>query len=818
MSRALAGGSPVTALAAFHDAALLTAVFYAPIVWGQVAIAETTGAGQLSASAGQAISAALVFLALLAGLLARWIQRRPPVRLPNAVHLPAALFLVIASVSTVGSVNQHASKLELTRLLVGFVLFYLVANRPTLPPARANVVGAAFACSLVLTLVIPVPAEAGLALRMLTVIAVGIAVAVMVTQREDADLPAWLRNALVLSAALVVALYGWREKIEVARTLHDPTWQIFSTFFNPNPLGGFLAMIFPLAVSAAIIDRGLTRRLLWGFCALALAATIHPTRSKGAMVACAAAALLYLILLARQNERLRKLAVGVAIVGVIVVIGAGIVAWQDSAAQAAVSHLLHLDTPSNMFRMLTWKGTARMFEAYPWIGIGPGAFKYAFPKYAIAGYVEAAHENYLQVFAETGLVGGLSFLWLLGAVLFTGARAIAVAKDFAGRVWTIGGICAVVALMVHSLLDYDWYIGAINFSFWLVAGILASRSQQHPAAEPAPPVETAPFRRSRRRQPPAPPQPQPEIGRAFRWPDPSSKRTAFGVSWVALLALACIATWLCIEVPTRNALAQSCIETGDSYAMSGSSDAGAMALDQYDRARLVDPGWWEAWERHGLVLGRMEGVDAGVGAIERAHQLSRTNYRPWSSMGQLYEQDGRWNDAIRSYEQALTLFPNHTRTMRRLAEAYDHVGERDKALAQYRKLAAGENALYNRYAALSEIEVDTNFAYAHYELGREDQRTHDLGAALKHFDLTLRVIADYFARAQRTDQMFAALRRPREDRGPEMHTLEAKTRWRDAMVYKRVGMTTQEEEERTRALEILPDVGKLVAEEDAKEP
>jgi len=820
MSRAQRPALAPAALAALHDTALLVAVFYAPIFWGQVSIPETTALGQISASAGQTLAAGLVFLALISALLARWGTGNPPARLPNAIHLPACLLLAVAAISTTVSVNPHASKIELSRLLLGFVLFLLIANRATLPASRPSVVAVAFACSLVLTAFVPIPEAAGLALRAFIVVAVGMAIAVIVTSREEAEPIAWLRNGFVLSAGMVVALYGWREKLAVARELNDPTWQIFATFFNPNSLGGFLAMASPLALAAALADRILWRRLLWGFCALAATSAIIPTKSKGSMLACAAALLLCLVLLAWQSGRLRKLAAAVVAIGITAVVATALLAWQVGPARDWFIHTLRLDSDSNMFRVFTWRGTLRLFQAYPGLGVGPGAFKYAYPRYAILGYTEASHQNYLQMFAELGTVGGIVFVWLVGSVLLTGGRAIRAARDFSGRCWAIGGICSVVALMVHSLLDYDWYIGAINLCFWLVAGVLAYLAQPRSAVAAADPAPKPVPRRRRRAQGP-PHRPDPELaGTAFPWPRPTaSRRTLCLAAWAALLAVSCLAAVAGVTAPLRNARAQKAMDLGDEYAMSRRQEAGAMALAQYERARQLDPRWAEAWERYGLVLG-LRDLNEGVKAVQRAQELSPTSFRPWSTLGQLYEEMGRLADAIGCYERALVLFPNHTRTMRRLAEAWGKAGERDEALAVYQHLLAGEDAPYNRYRALSEIDVDTNFAYAHYEVGLDWQRAHDrrvkdaIPRALEHYDTALRIILEYYARARSTDAMFVALGRPREYRGEEMRLLEAKTRYREAQIYRRVGMLAEEREERQNASELWPEVEKLIAHED----
>ncbi len=347
------------AVAGLHDAALLIVIFYAPIFWGQVAIPETHSLGAISSSAGQTLAAGLIGLAALAALCARWLEGKWLERVRNAVHLPAGLLLVLAGISTVFSVNPHASKIELARLTIGVLLFLLVANRRLLPPSRVGLVASTFACSVVLAIFIPIPAEAGLAIKLFVVMAIGIAVAVMVTQRDDPDALRWWRNALILSAALVVALYGWREKLAVARELGNPTWQIFSTFFNPNPLGGFFAMVFPLALSATLAAALLARRLLWGFCAVVLAAAILPTYSKGAMLAFAVGALVYVVLLAGRSQRARRIGRGLLVAGALALLVLGMLVLRVEPVRARVAGAIGTQSASNMFRILTWQGSLR---------------------------------------------------------------------------------------------------------------------------------------------------------------------------------------------------------------------------------------------------------------------------------------------------------------------------------------------------------------------------------------------------------------------------------------------------------------------------
>ncbi len=796
MRRSRETGGPPAAAAALHDAALLVAVFWAPILWGKVAIPETHSLGQISSSAGQALITGLIGVAALAALVARWSSGKDLRRIPNPIHAPAVSLLVVAALSTVASVNPHASKIELARLGIGVLFFFLVANRALLPLPRVGVVAAAFACSLILTAFIPVPEEPGLAIRLFTIVAAGVGVALMVTREDEPDPLAWWRNALILSAALVVALYGWREKLVVARELGNPTWAIFSTFFNPNPLGCFLAMVFPLALGAALAASILARRLLWSFCALTLAVTILPTYSKGAMLTFAVAALVFLVLLARRSGRLSQIAGGFLVAAAIGVLVFGVLAWQLEPLQARLATTLGRENASNMFRILTWKGTLHLAQAYPWLGVGPAAFKYAYPTYAIVGYVEAAHQNYLQMFAELGLAGGLVFLWLVLAVLVTGAKALTREQELSGRVLAIGSICCITAFLVNSLLDYGWYMGATNLVFWLAAGLLAHQAHGQSFASAEQTQENS--RQGRRKR--------------FR----SNGRRA---SWTAAaMAAICLVTAFSLSVTIRNALAQRAVDKGIERVVFALGDATARhlaardALREYDRARGYDPGWAEAWERYGRLLGTVGDIESGISALEHARTLSRTSFRPFLYMGQLYQHFGEPEEAAAAYRGALSLFPNHTKTLRRLGEAYKMMGAYDKALETYRKLAAIETAPYNRYRALSSVDVDTNLAFAHYELGKaahaglsEGQR-EAAQAAFNEYEAALRIVQEYFDKAEEYDRMFVQLGRPREYRGEDMRMLQAKLHWRMAEMYLMVGEAAWAQEQREMALALWPNV------------
>jgi O-antigen ligase/tetratricopeptide (TPR) repeat protein len=807
-----------------HDAALLAAVFYAPVFWGTF----STG--------GQALAAGLVGLAVCAVLVAYKARGERLAVIPNAVHLPAGLFLAVSALSALASVSAHASLLELSRLATGVLLFALVASRARLPVSPPVPVAVVFAATAIVPWSTTLIAEAGRTLDVLTSLSAGLVCLLILRVRSASDPVRWLREALIVVAAFTVALLGLREKVFVHFALHDPSWRIFSTFFNPNPLGGFFAFVFPLAASATLAARQRWQQTLWGAAGLLLLVAILPTYSKGAVVALTAAMLVYCLLGVRASARPARntalLLVLLAALAFAVVVALLVLPGLKHQLQG----MLGTKSASNMFRVLTWKGTLRMALAHPWLGVGPGGFVYAYTKYAIAGYVQAAHENYLQVMAEQGVPGLAAFLWVMGATLFTGLRALRRADSFGGRMLAIGGMASIVVLLVHSLFDYDWYLGAIGLGFWLVAGLLAHQAHGR-AVEPAPEAARAPERRRARRA----------SARPSRRPWPAR-------DWLAAAGLALVAV-VSFWAPLRNALAQSALEQGNAAVAKAQA-----AMEQGDTATVVqeretalrdflsavsrDPGWASAWERYGL-LRRAEPEDpavrkqektiweryglpmkgeTGVEALKHAISLEPSYFQWYLSLARNDEEDGKLKEAVAEYRESLARFPNNTRALRRLAATYQGLGKQSAALAIYRQMVAIEHSPYNQFRAL-DVDVDTEYAYAHYYLGRAAAQAHRPGqspealrTALAEFRETLRVIGDYQARGRKTDEMFAQVGRPREPRAQEMQKLEAMTHWRIAAVCDLLGDRATAQHSRAVALSLMPQVAEAIRAEDGGGP
>jgi O-antigen ligase len=142
-----------------------------------------------------------------------------------------------------------------------------------------------------------------------------------------------------------------------------------------------------------------------------------------------------------------------------------------------------MNPASFKLRLSYWRTGFRMAAANLWTGVGLGNFGTAYPVYQPldAGAVRAAHNDYLQAFCETGVFGGLLFCAFWAYFAIWGAVRVVRERDPMER-WFLGGIyLGVLAFLIHSLVDFNFFNSALAFFAVLFTGLFFVRSGVLPA-------------------------------------------------------------------------------------------------------------------------------------------------------------------------------------------------------------------------------------------------------------------------------------------------------------------------------------------------
>lgn len=142
------------------------------------------------------------------------------------------------------------------------------------------------------------------------------------------------------------------------------------------------------------------------------------------------------------------------------------------------------DLKSFRLRLSYWQVSVAMLADNVWTGVGLGNFQNAYPKYQFlgAGDVEAAHNDYLQYFTETGVFGGAAFLafWVYFGVW--GARRVLQQAPGKDRAFLVGIYAGTLAFAIHSLVDFNFQnpgLGSLGFVF---AGLFFAMSAAYRGA------------------------------------------------------------------------------------------------------------------------------------------------------------------------------------------------------------------------------------------------------------------------------------------------------------------------------------------------
>jgi putative inorganic carbon (hco3(-)) transporter len=282
-----------------------------------------------------------------------------------------------------------------------------------------------------------------------------------------------------LLASLVIAgfgLFAYRDFLAQDLPEVRRSGALAGPFFVHSYLAAqYLVMVFTGAL-VLVFERGLSRgwRLAVTLALLPLGAYLLVIGSRGAYLAIAAALVVHLVLRVRGAARAQGR--GSALSGLLLRAGlflaAGLALLLVATATNLLPDALHfavdrvllvLDPQASDFnfsRLRIWRDTLRMSADHLVLGVGPGAYDSVLPAYhASSRTVPHAHNQFLHVLAEGGLLGLIAFLFLLRHALHAARRGAAhLVNDEERRAPFHAAVAALAAAGVYFLFEtpLDW--------------------------------------------------------------------------------------------------------------------------------------------------------------------------------------------------------------------------------------------------------------------------------------------------------------------------------------------------------------------------
>lgn len=249
----------------------------------------------------------------------------------------------------------------------------------------------------------------------------------------------------------------------------DKEWR-FGGVLGVMPQGSLLAMFLP--IYAVLIMHVKSSRLkifliisaVVGFTALLFNGT------RGVWLA--TLILIPAVILIYTRNKIKSLAVILAMLAV-----AGGIFFVTPNLHERFSTITDMHAQSNSERLLMWRSAINMFEDNPIFGVGYGQYKFAYQNEYIAAearerFQEHAHNNFLQMLAECGIVGAAAFIFLWGYFSYLSLKIWFKEKNIAGLLF----FCVLWGMMLHGLTEFNFETSTTSKIFWYALGLyLASK-------------------------------------------------------------------------------------------------------------------------------------------------------------------------------------------------------------------------------------------------------------------------------------------------------------------------------------------------------
>jgi O-antigen ligase/tetratricopeptide (TPR) repeat protein len=267
----------------------------------------------------------------------------------------------------------------------------------------------------------------------------------------------------------------------------------FGPWINPNQFAGYIEMISPLSLALFLFYRPRVRStetwrekivsfftqpesnryFFYAFGTILLVLSVFVSLCRGGIISITLAGMVFLLLY--KSKKLQRSSFALLLIVCCAFLAVSWFGWDIIIREFNNG----FDTAGNIkdARLTLWKDTVAIIKDYPFFGSGFGTFQDIYPRYSTLNdnlIYDHAHNDYLEILTDGGLVGFLLVAWFVLAVLWHGWKKLRVRRDQYAILLGIGSISGIVAMLLHSVTDFNMHNGAVGYYFFFLCGLLIS--------------------------------------------------------------------------------------------------------------------------------------------------------------------------------------------------------------------------------------------------------------------------------------------------------------------------------------------------------
>jgi len=272
--------------------------------------------------------------------------------------------------------------------------------------------------------------------------------------------------------------------------------KVFGLFGNVNYFAEYLIIPLPIAIALFFANKNKKSKILLSISILAMGGSLIATFTRGTYLGLGISLVfMFILFLTIRGKKFIKeyKKIFIFILALIILITFLFVLPNPlnkpgtviSKIKGRIS-IAQLTKGSSLKRRIAiWKFTGMIIEDHPLLGSGLGTFKYNSLNYQAKffnrgenrslypyGIADKVHNEYLQLWAELGIIGLGAFMWIIISFFICGVKILKKTKDNYREGLIIGLMGGIIAVLIEGLFGFPLHQPATIVLFWLSLALI----------------------------------------------------------------------------------------------------------------------------------------------------------------------------------------------------------------------------------------------------------------------------------------------------------------------------------------------------------
>ena len=289
-----------------------------------------------------------------------------------------------------------------------------------------------------------------------------------------------------LFSGFLVSLFGIFEHFGIDKNLwvQDVQSRVFSTLGQPNWLAAYLAILLPFSLYKLLESKTFIHKSYFILLTSSFYLCLLFTKSKSGIIASLISLSIFFIFDFFQNKNHRKFLI---LISSFLIIFSLLIrnpikdnTFSKKISTPTTSNISSLNiTSSGDIRKIVWKGSLDLFKKFPILGTGVETFAYSYYwtrpiEHNLTSewdfLYNKAHNEYLNFLATTGLIGFLSYIFLIFSVLFYLIKNLFRNSTLEIRHLSLAILASYVSILITNIAGFSVVI--VSLFFFLIPSLI----------------------------------------------------------------------------------------------------------------------------------------------------------------------------------------------------------------------------------------------------------------------------------------------------------------------------------------------------------